>query len=271
MAAQAIQTTREALGGHGYSACNRLGDMRENHDISYGRMLALLWTSDVELLCFWSFPDVSAPRMCRNVSLRPLPHSRCLSLFLFLCSRIYFGATSVTVEGDNTILLQEVAKVLLSEYKHKGKWHALAESMLPTADLLGGSRTATEHLRDPEWYTWALRRRAERLLHSAAMRYAHTDFVTFLHCCTLLLSPVHDANVRILVSDCRVFAGCVQRFPRSAPSPHGARASATWSAPLWLESNPTLWAGLSRLCATAKTARVRRRCSGYATCLRCGW
>ena len=85
-----------------------------------------------------------------------------------------------TFEGDNTVLLQLVAKGLLTRYRHQftdmrlgglvrylasRAGHALAE-----INPVFPRRTDEEHLRNPEFHLHALRYREERLLTTAAGR-----------------------------------------------------------------------------------------------------
>lgn len=85
-----------------------------------------------------------------------------------------------TFEGDNTVLLQLVAKGLLTAYRHQfgelkfsgvlkflGKG---AVSALATLDPITPRLTDSKHLRDPEFHRAAFRYREDRLLASAARR-----------------------------------------------------------------------------------------------------
>eukprot|EP01018_Ginkgo_biloba_P038487 Gb_06285 [translate_table: standard] len=85
-----------------------------------------------------------------------------------------------TFEGDNTVLLQQVASDLLKQYKEKFQggtlsvtWNYLRESMgtyLSQANPVISRREGEDHLRDPKFQLDAFRYRTSRLLHSAAMR-----------------------------------------------------------------------------------------------------
>ncbi|MDH3571708.1 MAG: acyl-CoA dehydrogenase family protein [Gemmatimonadota bacterium] len=85
-----------------------------------------------------------------------------------------------TFEGDNTVLLQLVAKDLLTEYRHQfgemrffGILRHLARRTVRTiADLnpLVTRQSDPDHLRDPEFLNGAFRYREERLLGSVARR-----------------------------------------------------------------------------------------------------
>jgi len=85
-----------------------------------------------------------------------------------------------TFEGDNTVLLQLVAKGLLSEYRKQFGDMGFAGLMRFVAARAGTAvrelnpvlprMTAPEHLRDPEFQLGALRWREEHLLSSVARR-----------------------------------------------------------------------------------------------------
>ncbi|KAE8718540.1 Acyl-coenzyme A oxidase 2, peroxisomal [Hibiscus syriacus] len=85
-----------------------------------------------------------------------------------------------TFEGDNTVLLQQVAADLLKQYKDKfqgGKlsvtWNYLRESMntyLSQPNPIIARWENTDHLRDPKFQLDAFRYRTSRLLQSAAAR-----------------------------------------------------------------------------------------------------
>lgn len=85
-----------------------------------------------------------------------------------------------TFEGDNTVLLQQVAGDLLKRYQEKfrggafaGTWNYLRESMntyLSAPNPVTARWEGEEHLRDPQFQLDAFRYRTSRLLHSAAMR-----------------------------------------------------------------------------------------------------
>jgi len=84
-----------------------------------------------------------------------------------------------TFEGDNTVLLQQVAGLLLKEYRDKFRgspvaatWSYLkqvAVDSLPPNPLVTHD-TDPAHLRDPAFLTRALRHRTARLLHTLAAR-----------------------------------------------------------------------------------------------------
>uniref|UniRef100_A0A6M2EA05 Acyl-coenzyme A oxidase n=1 Tax=Populus davidiana TaxID=266767 RepID=A0A6M2EA05_9ROSI len=85
-----------------------------------------------------------------------------------------------TFEGDNTVLLQQVAADLLKQYKQKFQggtlavtWNYLRESMntyLSQPNPVTARWEGTEHLRDPKFQLDAFRYRTSRLLQSAAVR-----------------------------------------------------------------------------------------------------
>ncbi|KAH7619063.1 hypothetical protein Ndes2526B_g06014 [Nannochloris sp. 'desiccata'] len=84
-----------------------------------------------------------------------------------------------TFEGDNTVLLQQVAGLLLKEYRNQFRgspivatWSYLkqmAADALPPNPLVT-HETDPHHLRDPAFLTSALRYRTGRLLHTLAAR-----------------------------------------------------------------------------------------------------
>ena len=122
-AQETLQNCREALGGQGYLAANRLGVLREDTDIF------------------------------------------------------------TTFEGVNVVLLQLVAKSLLSKYRESvgdlRLWsmvRLLAERAGEEAarlDPVRSRRSADEYLRDPQTQREALLFRQSRLLHTVARRLKH--------------------------------------------------------------------------------------------------
>ncbi len=119
-AAQALRESREAMGGRGYHAGNRLGRLRADTDVF------------------------------------------------------------ATFEGANPVLLQLVAKSLLTAYREEMGDLSVLDIVRYVADRAGTRvrernpvatrRRDPEHLRDPEYHLQALEYRAERLLESAARR-----------------------------------------------------------------------------------------------------
>ncbi|KAK2982368.1 hypothetical protein RJ640_008962 [Escallonia rubra] len=85
-----------------------------------------------------------------------------------------------TFEGDNTVLLQQVAGDLLKQYQQKFQggtfavtWNYLRESMnayLSQPNPVTSRWESEDHLRDPKFQLDAFRYRTSRLLQSAAMR-----------------------------------------------------------------------------------------------------
>ncbi len=88
-----------------------------------------------------------------------------------------------TFEGDNTVLLQLVAKGVLTEFRREFSelqfWNVVkhlahrASTRLTELNPLIVRRTDEDHLRDPEFHQAAFRFREERLLWSAAGRLKH--------------------------------------------------------------------------------------------------
>lgn len=113
---EAIDVCREACGGHGYSAVNRLGGLREDHDV-------------------WK-----------------------------------------TFEGDNTVLLQQLAGDLMKSYGQEVGTTPLEQGLFMTKKFLGlGGATKPvsanrSNMRNTEFQLAAFKVREEELLHSTAMQ-----------------------------------------------------------------------------------------------------
>ncbi|CAI7932679.1 unnamed protein product [Closterium sp. NIES-54] len=85
-----------------------------------------------------------------------------------------------TFEGDNTVLLQQVAADLLKHYKEKFSggalsvgWNYLRDSMgtyLAQTNPVTTHREGQSHLRDPQFQLDAFQYRTAKLLHTAALR-----------------------------------------------------------------------------------------------------
>ena len=118
-----------------------------------------------------------------------------------------------TFEGDNTVLLQQVAGELLKHYRRRfagGGWSATwAYLGQQTALFLAGHNplaahaTDEAHLRDPAFLLAALRYRSARLLHTAALRLRkHTRtlgaFAAWNRCLPHLLA-LANAHVETVV------------------------------------------------------------------------
>ena len=145
-----------------------------------------------------------------------------------------------TFEGDNTVLLQQVAGLLLKRYKDRFSSHPLAASTayvrawagraLPANPLLAHD-TSPAHLRNRAFLRAALRHRARRLLFTAAARLAkHTKrvgaFAAWSKCLPHLLH-LATAHVEAVIHD-ELAAGAA-----AAPTAGGARAALTAAADLF--------------------------------------
>ena len=121
-----------------------------------------------------------------------------------------------TFEGDNTVLLQLVAKGLLTEYRQQFGSMRLggvirflagaASRRLAASNPVAARNTDESHLRDPRAQEFLLRHREERLLGSVARRLKRLlddgvdPFDAFTRCQDHLLA-LADAHVERLVAD----------------------------------------------------------------------
>jgi acyl-CoA oxidase len=162
--AASLQEAREAMGGRGYHAGNRIGRLRADTDVF------------------------------------------------------------ATFEGANPVLLQLVAKSLLTQYKEEMGDLSMLDIVRYVADRAGTQvrernpvatrRTDADHLRDPEYHRAAFEYRAERLLESAARRLKaymddgmdpfeafdrcqdHLETLALAHSERIALEAFHDAVAR---------------------------------------------------------------------------
>jgi acyl-CoA oxidase len=134
-----------------------------------------------------------------------------------------------TFEGDNTVLLQLVAKGLLSEYKKQfGDMHFL-DLMRYVASQAGTAvrelnpiitrRTDPEHLRDPEFHLSAMRWREEHLLASVARRLRRRlgdgmePTQAMLECQTHLLALARSHVDRVVVERANAAVAAITDVP----------------------------------------------------------
>lgn len=133
-----------------------------------------------------------------------------------------------TFEGDNTVLLQQVAALLLKEYADSFKGSPVSSSWRYLKQMVGDSlpqnplithETDARHLRDPAFLVRAMRYRTARLLHTLAARLRkhsrrHGEFQAWNRCLlhVLALSRAHIESVALdcflqAIKDC-VDADC---------------------------------------------------------------
>jgi acyl-CoA oxidase len=137
-----------------------------------------------------------------------------------------------TFEGDNTVLLQQVAADLLKQYKEKFQggtftvtWNYLRESMntyLSQPNPVTSRWEGVDHLRDPKFQLDAFRYRTSRLLQSVAVRLRkHTktlgSFGAWNRCLNhiLTLAESHIESV-ILAKFIKVVQSCPDASARAA-------------------------------------------------------
>lgn len=136
-----------------------------------------------------------------------------------------------TFEGDNTVLLQQVAADLLKQFKKRFEgaalpvtWNYLKESMgtyLSQTNPVVTHRDGEGHLRDPNFQLDAFRYRTARLLQTAALRLRkltkqHGSFEAWNHCLNhlLTLAESHVESV-ILEKFINVVNRCEDRTGKS--------------------------------------------------------
>ena len=136
-----------------------------------------------------------------------------------------------TFEGANAVLLQLVAKALLSEYREEmgdmRLWDVVrlvadrAQTRLAELNPIVTRRTDAEHLRDPEFQAAAFRYREERLLSSSARRLKSlidqgADTFEAMNACQdhlLMLGSAHAERLTV-----EAFQQAVVRAPNPAVS-----------------------------------------------------
>ena len=179
---ETLQVCREACGGEGYLAANRLGRLRADTDVF------------------------------------------------------------TTFEGANAVLLQLVAKGLLSQYREEvgdlRLWGLVrhlvdrAETRLTEMNPVSVRRTDPEHLRDPDFHQAAFSYREERLLTSAGRRLRAliqdgVDSFEALNRCQDHLLLLADAHVERTVLE--AFHDGVARAPSPAASERLATLAILWA------------------------------------------
>ncbi|MGD8318862.1 MAG: acyl-CoA dehydrogenase, partial [Gemmatimonadota bacterium] len=144
-----------------------------------------------------------------------------------------------TFEGANGVLLQLVAKGLLSRYRHEMGdlrfWDMVrfvaerAGESVRTLNPIVTRRTDEEHLRDPAFHASSFRYREERLLRSVALRLKRRvddgmDTFRAINSCQDHLVELATAHVEVLVLE------ALQDGAARAPSPGLSEALSTLSA-----------------------------------------
>ncbi|MGH7574227.1 MAG: acyl-CoA dehydrogenase [Longimicrobiales bacterium] len=180
-----------------------------------------------------------------------------------------------TFEGDNTVLLQLVARSMLTEYRESfGElqlWGVVKHLASRAATAISGlnpivtRRTDTEHLRDVDFLASALRYREDRLLSSLARRLRYriehgVDPFAALNECqdhALALGRAHAERMTI--------DGFAARLAKSEPSLRPVLRNLASLAGLWLIERDRAWfleAGvLEAPKARAIRAQVNRLCA----------
>jgi len=179
---ETVQACREACGGQGYLAANRLGRLRADTDVF------------------------------------------------------------TTFEGANAVLLQLVAKGLLSQYREEMSdlrlWGLTkhladrAETRLTEMNPLTVRRTDPDHLRDPDFHTAAFAYREERLLASAGRRLhalieEGTDSFEAMNHCQDHLLQLAGAHVERVIWG--AFLDGVARAPSPTASERIAALASLWA------------------------------------------